>query len=359
MNYATADGTAAAGSDYTAKSGTLTFTQAAAGAQTFTVQTTENILAERAETFTVTIASPSGGGGRAPTLGTSSVTTTIADDDATSDPPNDGRPGSIGATDIWLSVAPDSVDEGAGVTTFTVTATYYSGMMRSEDVEIELTLAGTADDSDYTAPAQASVTILGRQSSGTGTLTLTLTDDNLTEGDETIIVGGRSGELRITSTVIVINDDEATYLSIAGPAADVQEGANASFTVTLSRNVAEEVTVAWSDAPRTAQTSDYTDSSGTVTFPANSGAGATQTFTIATTQDTLSESAETFDAVLGAVSGDGADGVYVKTTAAGATATIAESDPITVSISGPSTVDEGDATANYTVSLSPSGVTPT
>ena len=35
---------------------------------------------------------------------------------------------------------------------------------------------------------------------------------------------------------------------------------------------------------------------------------------------------------------------------------IAESDPITVSISGPSTVDEGDAaTSAYTVSLSPVG----
>ena len=38
---------------------------------------------------------------------------------------------------------------------------------------------------------------------------------------------------------------------------------------------------------------------------------------------------------------------------------IAESDPITVSISGPSTVSEGDTTTVYTVSLSPSGVTPT
>ena len=37
VSYATANGTATAGSDYTAKSGTLTFTNAAAGSQTFTV----------------------------------------------------------------------------------------------------------------------------------------------------------------------------------------------------------------------------------------------------------------------------------------------------------------------------------
>ena len=49
----------------------------------------------------------------------------------------------------------------------------------------------------------------------------------------------------------------------------------------------------------------------------------------------------------------------LKSGASSATATIAASDPITVNISGPSSVDEGDATTNYTVSLSPSGVTPT
>ena len=53
-----------AGLDYTAKSGTLTFTSAAAGSQTFTVQTTEDKIDEgTGETFNVTISNPSGGGG--------------------------------------------------------------------------------------------------------------------------------------------------------------------------------------------------------------------------------------------------------------------------------------------------------
>ena len=38
--YATADGTATAGMDYTSSSGTLTFTQASAGAQTWSRWTT-------------------------------------------------------------------------------------------------------------------------------------------------------------------------------------------------------------------------------------------------------------------------------------------------------------------------------
>ena len=68
VSYATSDGTATAGTDYTAASGTLTFTNTAAGSQTFTVSTEEDTFDESDETFTVTISSPSGGGGPTPTL---------------------------------------------------------------------------------------------------------------------------------------------------------------------------------------------------------------------------------------------------------------------------------------------------
>ena len=357
--YASADGTATAGTDYKWVAGMLTFTETAAGSQTFTVQTTEDILAESEKDFTVTISNPTGGGGQAPTLGTSSVTTTIKNDDATDDPPDDTA-NLITNVNVRLSVAPNSVNENAGTKDFTVTATHNAGTTRTEDITIGLTLGGTADSSDYTAPAQASVTIPANQSSGSGTLTLTFKDDSLAEGDETIIVGGSSGSLTIASALITVHDNEATYLSISGPAADVQEGANASFTVTLSETVAADVTVAWSAATGTAEAADLgTTTSGSVTFPANSAAGATQTITVAVTDDDLSEGSEKFSVALGADTGDQAANVWVKSTAASAEATIAESDPITVNINGPSSVDEGDATTAYTVSLSPSGVTPT
>ena len=118
-----------------------------------------------------------------------------------------------------------------------------------------------------------------------------------------------------------------------------------------------DVTVAWAATAGTADASDYGTASGSVTFTANSAAGATQTITVATTDDDLSETSETFSVELGAVTST-SDIVWVKTTASSATATIAESDPITVNISGLSSVAEGD-TATYTVSLSPSGVVPT
>ena len=77
VNFATADGTAEAGSDYTSQSGTLTFTPDDHADKTFTVQTASDTLEEGDETFTVAPESATGGGGPAPVLGTSSVTTTI------------------------------------------------------------------------------------------------------------------------------------------------------------------------------------------------------------------------------------------------------------------------------------------
>ena len=138
VSYATSDGTATAGTDYTAKSGTLTFTNAAAGSQTFTVSTEEDTFDESDETFTVTISSPSGGGGPAPTIGTASVVTTTIDDD------DDAISG------IALSVNPSSVGEDDAKTEFTVTASLGGSTTRPSDTEVTLTLGGTAGSSDYT-----------------------------------------------------------------------------------------------------------------------------------------------------------------------------------------------------------------
>ena len=138
----------------------------------------------------------------------------------------------------------------------------------------------------------------------------------------------------------------------------MSEGSDATFTVTLSHAVDESVTVAWSTpgAGDDAEAGDLGSTSGDVTFPANSAAGAIRTITIGAVDDMLSEGDETFTVALGTITSDRSDRVSLAT--ATATATIAESDPITVVIEGPATVAEG-AMATYTVSLTPAGVTPT
>ena len=202
-------------------------------------------MTEDAETFHFQISNAQGGGGPSPIIGTSAVSTTINASDPLNERPEEQQ--NIGQVDIRLAVSPETVNEGAGSTGFTVTATR-DGSTQDEAVTIQLSLGGTAtpgSTGDYTAPSTASVTIPANQASGSGTLTLTILDDTEVEGDETITVGGNSGNLGIKSADITIHDDEATYLSITGPAAAVNEGASANFTVTLSKAVTQAVTVAW------------------------------------------------------------------------------------------------------------------
>ena len=84
MAYETADGSATAGADYTAASGTLTF---AAGATTATIEVAilDDTTAEETEIFTVTLSNPTGA-----TLADASADGEITDDDdsTTTDPPD-------------------------------------------------------------------------------------------------------------------------------------------------------------------------------------------------------------------------------------------------------------------------------
>ena len=78
VDYATADGTAAAGTDYPAMSGTLTYADGVSGNQTISVPITDDNSAEFSQTFTVTLSNVS----RA-TLGANALATVnIIDNDA-------------------------------------------------------------------------------------------------------------------------------------------------------------------------------------------------------------------------------------------------------------------------------------
>ena len=77
VNYATTDGTALAGSDYAAATGTLTWPDGMSGNQTISIAITDDSAAEASESFTLTLSNASGG-----TLGAnSSATVDIIDND--------------------------------------------------------------------------------------------------------------------------------------------------------------------------------------------------------------------------------------------------------------------------------------
>jgi hypothetical protein len=110
VDYATANNTATAGSDYTATSGTLTF---AAGetTKTVTVQVTGDTVAEANETYNVNLSNATGGA----LIGDAQGVGTITNDDALS------CPASVTAG------ASFSVIAGAGSSTTDWTALYAAG----------------------------------------------------------------------------------------------------------------------------------------------------------------------------------------------------------------------------------------
>ena len=125
VSYATTDGTAKDDSDYTAKTGTLTFTPGTTG-QTIPVQTREDAIDETDEMFTVSLSNLNGA-----TLSKGTGTGTITDDD---DPPT-------------LSIEDTTVGEG-NPAQFTVTLSPASGKTVTVDY---VTADGSAEKpADYT-----------------------------------------------------------------------------------------------------------------------------------------------------------------------------------------------------------------
>ena len=101
------------------------------------------------------------------------------------------------------------------------------------------------------------MTIPADSASGSGTFTVTPIDDEVVEGDETIVLSGTAGTLSVSDATITLTDDNGTTtgdpndkdkaeISISGPTGNISEGSDARFTVTLSAAVAEQVQVAWS-----------------------------------------------------------------------------------------------------------------
>ena len=163
VNYSTANGTATAGSDYVAKSGTLTF---APGVSTRPISVTVNgdTTVEPNETFSVTLSSPTNA-----VLGTATGTGTILTDDTAPGLPS-------------LALDNVSVTEGQSgttVATFTVTLSPTS----TQTVTVNYATAdGTATaDSDYVAK---SGTLTFAAGVSTRPISVTVNGDTTVESNE-------------------------------------------------------------------------------------------------------------------------------------------------------------------------------
>ena len=308
VDYATADGTATAGADYTAVSGTLTF---AAGETTKTVDVAvlDDEAEEAAETFTLTLSNPSGA-----QLADAAGTGTIAANDAP-DPPVAVSfaevPAGHNGTRFWVRVTMGEAIEGLGY------AWVRDTLVAATGATVE-----RASRTDPPSNAGWRLEVVPVDAGTDVVLTVaaaTLPNGRGIEAGEPAIVTGQS-------------------LSVAD--ATAAEGGTASFAVTLDRGALRTVTVDYATVDGTAIAgSDYTAASGTLTF----APGASQaTVAVAVLDDTAAEFDETFALTLSNPSGAGlAD--------ATATVTIDDDDAPTAQFRAVQAEHDGDST--FTVDL--------
>ncbi len=341
VSYATVNGTALAGSDYTTASGTLSFQSGgqAPRIQTVTVSTIDDSAVESTETMSVVLSNPSNGA----TISDDTGIGTILDNDVVSDP--------------LLSVSDTSVAEGGNLV-FTVT--------RSGDVSAAVgvnyaTSNGTATaGSDYTASSGA---LSFAASETTKTVIVATTNDSTPESSETVLLTLSSptgGAVIVdgSATGTITDNDQPVDISVAD--ASVTEGGNLSFTVTLSQASSGAVTVGYGTSNGSATAgSDYTAASGTVSFAAGE---TSKSVTVATTDDSTVEAAETVILTLSAPTGNASilDGtatgtindndVSAQISIANASATEGNnlSFTVTLSAAAPGTVTVNYATSNGT-----------
>ena len=340
VNFATANGTAIAGSDYQATSGTLPFAPGTT-TQTLTVPILGDTLDEPNETFTVTLANPTNA-----TLATAQATGTIVDDDV--------------APTLSISPPVSPVTEGNSGPT---PATFTMSLSAASTLPITVNFAtanGTAiAGSDYQA---TSGTLPFAPGTTTQTLTVPILGDTLDEPNETFTVtlanptNATLATAQATGTIV--DDDVAPTLSISPPVSPVTEGNSgptpATFTISLSAASTLPITVNFATANGTAIAgSDYQATSGTLPFAPGT---TTQTLTVPILGDTLDEPNETFTVTL-------ANPTNATLATAQATGTIVDDDVApTLSISPPvSPVTEGNSgptPATFTISLSAASTLP-
>ena len=145
VNYATSNGTATAGSDYTASSGTLTWSAGSTGAQLLSVPVLSDILDEPDETFNITLSNATNA-----TIADDTAVYTITDDDAT---PSIELLGNV------------TVGEGDGSVILEVRLNGGSSTAVSVDY---ITADGTADSGDYNQILTPATLDLGCGAGGCG-----------------------------------------------------------------------------------------------------------------------------------------------------------------------------------------------
>ena len=239
---------------------------------------------------------------------------------------------------VILEVDDAQVDEDVKGGTVAVTVTSKKAVTGGFKAKISHDGTGTAGTADFTMPTTAQ-TWTGTAGESK-TFTVTIANDALSEGLETFGVQARlyaTGKKGLVPDVpgasqdtaakwngtVSIKDDDNDWVSVSDPT--VEEGGDLVFKVKLEKARSGGATLAAKvvKIPGEAGSSDYTDTTATLTFAGTKG--EEKSFTVATVEDTEIEADETLAAV---VSESGAN----KPVLTAGTGTITDDDEATVTV---------------------------
>ncbi len=194
-------------------------------------------------------------------------------------------------TTISLSVDVSSFDEGTGGEA-TVTAVLGDG---STALLTDTQVALSVTESEDNAAAEATLTIPARETAGSATIPISLVDDNLVEGDETIVLEGSAEGYDIASVELTVTDNDVmpTTISLSVDVSSFDEGTGGEATVTAvlgdgSTALLTDIQVALS----VAESEDNAATAATLTIAARGTTGSA-TIPISLVDDNLVEGDET------------------------------------------------------------------
>ena len=282
LAYATADGTATAGNDYTTAAAALNFAGTAGETQKFQVTVTGDSIVELHETVLVDLSGISAGG-RAVTFAGNQGVGTITNDDHAS-----------------LSIDDVSAEETDAGTVFTFTVTVDKAVDTAFSVD-DSTVDGTATvaDTDFVAISGSTLNFTGGVAGETQTLQVTIVGDTVAEIDETftvsllnVVATGRDVVLGDSSGGGTIIDDDGVALNLGVSVSSGSEAAGTTITLVATAAVAvtgdQTVNVIVSGTGIT--NTDYQLAATTITIADGQTIG-TVTFTVL--NDNVAEALET------------------------------------------------------------------
>ena len=286
-------GTADAGSDYNALSGTVTILAGQTSA-TIDVEVLDDNLIEPTETVEVSLTAIASGNTDIFVGSADTATVNIADNE-------------LNQT-VSIAAAVDGSESGTDGQ-FTVTLSNPS----STDTVINYSVGGTAIAGTDFTPLNFSVTILAGQT--TATIDVAVLDDSIIENTETVevtLTGITSGDTDIgiaatpnNTAVINLADNEFNQtVSIAATGDGSESGTDGQFTVTLSNPSSTDTVITYNIAGTADAGNDFTALTGSVTILAGQ---TTANIDVAVLDDSIIEATESVVVTLTSITSSDSD----------------------------------------------------